>query len=359
MPNTLQLFFALLILILAGCAPNSSELPDAPVAAWPDSPIPTNAVLAHDPVMAEENGTYYVFTTGPGITVWKSENMRTWMRCPNVFAEDPDWVRKTIPEFAGHMWAPDIYFHNGFYFLYYSVSAFGKNTSCIGVATTPTLDADSPEYNWVDHGLVIQSVPGKLNWNAIDAQVLDDVNGEPYMTFGSFWSGLKLVKLEGDRLRLSESDLRMTTIASRIEHPDAPPPPEGYPTTPGSGEIEAPFIFRRAGYYYLFASIDRCCRGPESTYKVIVGRSADIKGPYLDREGKSLLEGGGTIILEGDEDWYAVGHNSVYSFNGTDYIVYHGYEKSTSEGLPRLCINELAWDNEDWPVVIPDGETTP
>ncbi len=346
----------LLIACLFSCASlfGQDEAPDAPVAAWPSEPIPTRKVLAHDPVMARDGDKYYVFTTGPGITVWVSGDMKTWLRRPALFDPYPAWVPVAIPNFAGHMWAPDISYHDGRYYLFYSVSAFGKNTSAIGLATNTTLDSENPDYQWIDHGAIIQSYPGLTNWNAIDAALAEDVDGTPYLAFGSFWSGLKIVEMTPDRLHLAGCWNDLQTIASRIPHPDAPQPAGGYSASAGPGEIEAPFLFRHDGKFYLFASIDKCCRGAESNYKVIVGRSDNIKGPYLDREGVPLLEGGGTVIITGDEDWYAAGHNAVYTFDGTDYIVYHGYDASTERGLPRLRINELAWDQDGWPVVVPD-----
>src|SRR5690606_23350950 len=92
-----------------------------------------------------------------------------------------------------------------------------------------------------------------------------------------------------------------------------------------SGAIEAPFIINRNGYYYLFASWDRCCRGANSTYRVVVGRSEDIRGPYLDKEGESMVHGGGARVIDRFEDserWAAGGHNSAYRFDGTDYLVF-------------------------------------
>ena len=83
---------------------------------------------------------------------------------------------------------------------------------------------------------------------------------------------------------------------------------------------------------------------------MIVGRSETIPGPYIDKVGKSLATGGGTILLQGNEKWYGVGHNSVYTFDGTDYIVFHGYD-AADEGKSKLMIKKLNWDNEGWPVV--------
>ncbi len=333
------------------CAIAQDDAPDAPVPDWPTEPIPTESVLAHDPVMIEEDGTYYVFTTGPGITVWASEDMENWLRRPAVFDPHPAWVPVEIPEFAGHMWAPDIVEHDGLYYLYYSVSAFGRNTSAIGVATNVTLDSEDPDYEWIDHGKILRSYPGLNNWNAIDAAVTEDRDGTPYLSFGSFWSGLQLVRMMPNRLALAESPEDFKTIASRVDDPDAPMPPGGYHAGAGDGAVEAPFIFEKGDYFYLFISIDSCCRGAESDYKMAVGRSREIEGPYVDREGVPLLHGGGTIILTGDEDWYAVGHNAVYTFDGQDYIVFHGYDASTERGLPRLRIEPLEWTIDGWPVV--------
>ena len=97
-------------------------------------------------------------------------------------------------------------------------------------------------------------------------------------------------------------------------------------------------------------SIDYCCKGVNSTYKMIVGRSKKIPGPYLDKEGNNMATGGGSILLQGDKDWYGVGHNSTYTFNGKDYLVFHGYD-AHDEGKSKLVIKELEWDSNGWPVV--------
>lgn len=294
-------------------------------------------IPVHDPVMAREDETYYLFSTGRGISMWSSKDMKNWKREDPVFSEAPGWAVEAVPSFKGHIWAPDISYHNGTYYLYYSVSAFGKNTSCIGVATNKTLDPDSPDYTWVDHGKVIQSFPGKTNWNAIDPNLAVDEKGAPYLSFGSFWDGLKIVKLNDDRLSLAEDITRLPTIARRKKQIS----PEN--------AIEAPFIFQRGKYYYLFASIDFCCKGPKSTYKMIVGRSEHIKGPYLDKDGISMTNGGGNLLLQGDEHWHGAGHNSVYDFDGTSYLVFHGYDVSDN-GRAKLRIEKLHW-NEGWPEV--------
>ncbi|WP_207495929.1 arabinan endo-1,5-alpha-L-arabinosidase [Aridibaculum aurantiacum] len=313
--------------------------------------VPTKDVPVHDPVMAKEGDTYYLFATGFGISVWSSKDMQNWRKEKPVFSQPPQWTVEAVPTFRGHIWAPDISYHNGLYYLYYSVSAFGKNTSCIGLVVNRTLDTTSADYKWIDHGKVIQSYPGVSNWNAIDPNIITGKKGRPYMSFGSFWGGLQLVPLTADRKSVAVDTSKMITIASRKSSPATANPSavDDNPVDAGGNAIEAPFIFKKGGYYYLFASIDYCCKGIKSTYKMIVGRSKDVEGPYLDKDGNRMDRRGGTIVLEGDADWYGVGHNSVYTFDGKDYLVYHGYD-AKDEGKSKLKIDELAWSN-GWPFV--------
>ncbi len=310
------------------------------------------SIIAHDPVIIQEDGMYYVFTTGHGIDIWQSDNMKDWRRVGSAFKETPQWTVDAIPTFKGHMWAPDIVFRNNKYYLYYSVSAFGKNTSCIGVATNETLNPKLPNYEWIDQGKVIQSYPNKTNWNAIDPAIAFDKKGRAYMFFGSFWDGLKRVKLTGDLLSIDENIDKIKTVASRKQNPKAPNPPsiDDNPIDAGGNAIEAPFVFEKGDYYYMFASIDYCCKGVRSSYKMIVARSKKLKGKFLDKNGTDMAKGGGTLVLEGNKDWHGVGHNAVASFNGKDYLVFHGYDANDS-GHPKLIIKEIEWSSDGWPTV--------
>jgi len=314
--------------------------------------VRAQSIIVHDPVIIQQNDTYYVFCTGMGISVFSSPDMKNWKSEKPVFAYAPQWAVEAIPTFKGHIWAPDISYFNGEYYLYYSVSAFGKNTSCIGLATNKTLDPNDPEFKWVDHGKVIQSIPGKTNWNAIDPNLITDEKGVPYLSFGSFWDGLKLVKLSPDAKSVAEDIRKIPTIASRKSNPKLPNPPsvDNNPVDAGGNAIEAPFIFRKGKYYYLFASIDYCCKGPKSTYKMIVGRAKKLTGPYVDQSGKPMATGGGTILLQGDANWYGVGHNAAASFKDVDYLVYHGYD-ARDGGKPKLIIRKMNWTPEGWPEI--------
>ncbi|MFC3024115.1 arabinan endo-1,5-alpha-L-arabinosidase [Vibrio zhugei] len=293
-------------------------------------------VEVHDPVMAKEGNTYYAFSTGPGITYYSSQDMTHWQRAGRVFNDEPSWARRVAPQFNGHLWAPDIVQHNGRFYLYYSVSAFGKNTSGIGVTVNKTLDPHSKDYQWIDQGIVLQSVPNRDDWNAIDPAITFDDNGTAWMSFGSFWGGLKLVKLDPSLTRLAQPET-WYNLAKRD------------PQESPADAIEAPFIFKKNGYYYLFASFDLCCRKMQSTYHIRVGRSKHIEGPYLDKNGKAMMEGGGSLVLKGNKDWVALGHNSAYTFDGQDYLVFHAYE-TADHAIQKLRILKMDWKNA-WPTV--------
>ena len=300
-------------------------------------------VSVHDPVMAKEGASYYVYSTGPGITFYSSQNMLDWKPEGRIFKDEPDWARNAAPAFNGHVWAPDVQFHHGQYYLYYSVSGFGKNASAIGVATSPTLNPRAANYHWQDQGMVLQSVPGRDDWNAIDPNIVEDAQGQGWMVFGSFWSGIKLVRLNDSWTHLQEPQ-EWHAVASRAT---AASDADG---EAGPQEIEAPFIFRKNNYYYLFVSWGLCCRGPNSTYRLMIGRSASVTGPYLDKEGRDMAKGGGSLVVEGTAEWKALGHNSAYSMDGKDYLVMHAYETADNY-LQKLKIMEMHWDRDLWPVV--------
>lgn len=299
-------------------------------------------VEVHDPVMIKTDDTYYVFSTGPGITYYSSQDMENWQLVGRVFKDEPSWAKRVSESFDGHLWAPDIYHKNGKFYLYYSVSAFGKNTSAIGVTVNQSLDPASPDYKWIDHGIVVESVPHRDHWNAIDPAIIEDNDGNTWMSFGSFWDGMKLVKLDDDLVRLAEPQI-WHTIATRQRSHNLDM------ADPGDAAIEAPYIFKKNDYYYLFVSFDKCCRGLDSTYNVVVGRSKNVAGPYLDKDGKDMNHGGGTLVIKGNKHWVALGHNAAYTFDGEDYLVLHAYE-TADNALQKLRILPISWDN-GWPVV--------
>ena len=270
----------------------------------------------HDPVLAKDGDTYYLYCTGIGIDGFSSTDLKKWKRLGPCLPSLPQWTGD--PSLAS--------------------PAFGKNTSVIGHATSPTLDPSSTDYKWTDRGMVIQSVPNRDDWNAIDANIIIDETGTPWMDFGSFWNGMKLVKLTPDMSAVAKPE-EWYSIASR-------------PGTTGKndGAIEAPFIYKHGDWYYLFVSWDYCCRGRDSNYKVAVGRSKNVQGPYVDKNGKDMADGGGSVLVEGDgEKWAGVGHCAAYTIDGNDIFVSHAYDKKT--GRSQLLVRPITWSDDGWPQV--------
>jgi arabinan endo-1,5-alpha-L-arabinosidase len=285
----------------------------------------------HDPTMIEAEGKYYIFSTGQGLQIRCSDDLITWDLCSAVYFRRPKWIKEEVPA-VGDLWAPDISFYNGKYQVYYSASSFGDNQSAIGLATNTTLDINSPDYEWQDEGMVIRSEHG-FDWNAIDPNFVLDKDGEPWLVFGSYWSGIKLIRLDPATGLRSSQDTTLYALASRVS----------------PGAVEAPFIIYRAPYYYLFVSFDQCCRGVDSTYNTRVGRSETVTGPYEDKEGIPMLSGGGTLLRESSERWKGPGHSAIFTEDGQDYLVYHAYD-AENVGRPTLRLEPILWQ-DGWPTL--------
>jgi arabinan endo-1,5-alpha-L-arabinosidase len=286
----------------------------------------------HDPSIIKEGNTYYLFSTRAGIAIRCSNDLVHWRLCGDVFAHLPEWAVKDVPGLRG-LWAPDVAYFNGKYHLYYSVSTFGSNQSRIGLATNQTLDPASDKYRWMDQGAVIASNTGD-DWNAIDPDVVLDEHDQPWLALGSFWGGIKLRKLDQSTGKLSSQDQTLYSLARR----------------PTPGAIEAPNIIRKNDYYYLFVSFDFCCRGKDSTYNIRVGRARRVTGPYIDRSGKPMMEGGGTLVVAGAGRWAGPGHSAVLQEKNGDYLIYHAYDIEW-RGVSTLRISTLRWDSEGWPTI--------
>lgn len=329
-------------LVFATGAAFAQEVPPPTLPVLPFNPKNPGV---HDPVMAKDSDTYYVFGTGPGISTMYSKDLKTWTEGKPIFETTPAWVLEALPHFKGDIWAPDIIFYQGQYHIFYACNATpGKPDAAIGHATNPTLNQKSPDYKWTDQGKIVQSVLGRDQWQAIDPNVIVDDAGTPWFVFGSFWDGLKAVKMTKDMAKFSQPE-EWHTIARR---PTAQKP---YEYGLQDSQVEGAFVYKHGDYYYLFASFDMCCRGVNSNYHVVVGRSKSVTGPYVDKAGYDMIDGNGTDIAIGDGVKYAaLGHNSVYKIDGKEYFVAHGYSIA-DDGASKLIITELKWDANGWPVV--------
>lgn len=312
---------------------------------------PMERPYVHDPVMAKgEDGKFYIFATGMNVGVLSSSDMKMWEFCHSALPETPQWAKDTVPGYRGHTWAPDISYHKGKWHLYYSCSTFGKNGSAIGLAVNSTLDPHSPDFKWEDKGMVIASHRRVDNWNAIDPNLILDADGNPYLTYGSFWDGIQMVRLSKDDFQtpVTTPVTISRRVGKKVKLSEIKVTQEGDNVIEaGENAVEAPFIYKRGEYYYLFVSFDYCCRGEKSTYRTVYGRSKNIEGPYADKEGFVMERGGGTQLFGPDNEYFGIGHCSVYDFDGKTYFVSHAYDKA-DEGRARLFIRQLEFDDEGW-----------
>jgi arabinan endo-1,5-alpha-L-arabinosidase len=320
-------------------APKPGQAPFGKTVVGRTSPV-------HDPALIVEGNDWTVFSTGllnrengGTVQIWTSHDAgTTWDYTGTVWDQIPAWIDAKLTG-VGNLWAPEIYKHKGTYYLYYSASTFGSNNSLTALATNTTLDPDDPDYEWVDQGEVVSSpvvgLEGGKTFNAIDAGIVEDEDGTPYMAIGSYWYGIFLIELEWPSGK-PVANWRDTAvnIADRF--------------MPGN-PVEAPYIYRHGGYYYLFLSFDRCCAGPDSTYKVAVGRSTSVKGPYLDKDGRDLFGGGGTVLLDSHGAIVGPGGQSV----SKGWLAFHYYDASNTAipYVPTLGLQKLGWDAEGWPTV--------
>ena len=316
----------------------------------------SRGVNIHDPsTIVQCKDKYWIFYTGGGVPSYYSTDLVTWQRGPQVITTAPEWLSQVVPPRSGRggrggggggnrgfgnrvpsFWAPDVIHMKDKYLLYFSYSSFGVNTSGIALAANPTLDPNDPQYKWTEQGLVVTS-DANDDYNAIDPAVILDQEGKLWMSFGSFWSGIKLIQLDPE-------------TGKRI--PDSP-----MYSLATYDSIEASFIYYHDGYYYLFLDWGMCCRGVNSTYNMRVGRSKKITGPYLDKEGTDMLDRGGTLLLETDGAFIGPGHPGIIKVDNNFLLGMHFYNGARN-GASQYAIRPLEWDKDGWPyIVTPPAES--
>jgi len=310
--------------VVAGVLLAMTGAATAQAADYPNPGLVTGDTGVHDPsIVKTPAGGYLVASTGDNLRLKTSPDRTAFRDAGAVFPNGASWTTAYTGG-SRSLWAPDISYRNGRYYLYYSASTFGSNHSAIFLATSATGASGS----WTNQGLVIETSSGN-DYNAIDPNLVVDAQGRWWLSFGSFWSGIKLVALNAATGKRSDSTVR--SLAGR-----------------GGGAIEAPTLVRHGSYYYLWVSFDFCCRGAASTYRIMVGRSTSVTGPFLDRNGTALTAGGGTQVLASHGGIHGPGHQAVLADADSDVLVYHYYADS---GAPYLGINLIGYDAAGWPYV--------
>ncbi len=296
-----------------------------------------NPVFDHnfpDPnLVRSPDGYFYAYSTnadwrkeglgGPYTTpVLRSKDLVHWVFLRDAFDKKPDWK-------IGGIWAPDVTYYKHKYILFYAFSIWDDPNPAIGVAVSR-----KPEGPFTDLGKLFYSKEVGVD-NSIDPNLVID-HGKPYLVWGSF-RGIYGIALSKDATKITGKKFQIA-----------------------GNQFEGSYIYKRGKYFYYFGSSGSCCEGVKSTYHVRVGRSVSLKGPYLDKDGKSLLEGGGTLLLkadEGDKGFVGPGHNGDIETDdaGQTWMVYHAIYKAgvkpenAGAGRPML-LDKIEW-MDGWPVI--------
>jgi len=316
-----------------GCTCQEWTLTSNNTSPYPD-PIPVNVsytspdsstVGIHDPSMLKTGSSYNLFSTHGLIHAHTSPDRVNFSDDGYALPSLPTWTNAYTGS-SGDLWAPDASAHNGVYWLYYAASTFGSANSAIGLAISPS----GAPGTFIDSGAPVYTSSNCAGANAIDPASIVDGSGNAWLAFGSYSSGIQIVPVDN-----TTGIPTATACAQLAFHPS------------GSG-IEGSYIYPHGGYYYLFASIDACCNGVSSTYRIIVGRSTSVNGPYTDRGGTALTAGGGTIVLSAHGNINGPGGESLFQDTDGDVLVYHYYD-GNNNGDPALGTNVLSWTSDGWP----------
>ena len=294
------------------------------------------------PEIYNYDGKYYGFIMAKGISIKTSDDLRNWKKLGTVFPTSKplayDWMSNPVTGVEnGSIWAPGIYKIGDTYCVYYCISTSGSQNSLIGLATNKTLDPKSPDYKWEDKGCVLHSYTGE-DYNAIDPNVIIDEDGQPWLVYGSYWSGIKMRKIDKETLMLDENDKTRYDLAA-AQTRNGP---------------EAGYMIKHGDYYYLFVA----CGSFSTGYWNGVGRSKSVTGPFLDKDGKDMMLQGATPVNAYRDGFTKIGHSSVMTDkDGSQYHVseyFKTYEDGSSSAS-LLSISQLEWTEDGWPVT----STTP
>ncbi len=276
-----------------------------------------------DPTLIKAaDGYFYLYATENirNLPILKSKDLTNWEFVGTAFSDE------TRPNFEpkGNIWAPDINYINGKYVLYYSMSVWGGEETCgIGIAVS-----DSPAGPFTDKGKLFRSNEIGVT-NSIDPFYIEE-EGKKYLIWGSF-RGIYGIELSEDGLAIKEGAEKKRVAGTAFE---------------GS------YIHKRNGYYYFFASVGSCCEGVKSTYRLVVGRSKNLFGPYVDKSGKDMLDNGYELVIDKNERFVGNGHCSeiVKDSKGQDWIFYHGVDVNNPNGR-ILLLDQVKWTKDNWPYI--------
>jgi len=296
-------------------------------------------VLMRDPsTIVKVGDTYWVYGTGKGVRQYSSTDRVHWTYRGAALTSTPAWVTTSTGNTNGDAWAPDIHYFSHKWHLYYSYSSIGTNKSGIGVATN---DKGLDPTAWVDQGPVVLSTG--TDYNALDPCIFEDRRHHVWLSFGSYFSGIKLMQIDAKTGKPAGS----APIYTIAEHPQAP-----------GNSVEASAVYFHKGYYYLFVNWDNCLAGDASNYNIRVGRSKSVTGPYVDEDGVDMVKGGGSLFLgsvtnkhDGQpyDDEVGPGHAGILHDKDGDWLSCHYEWAKDRDGKTTVNVLPLTWDVDGWP----------
>lgn len=302
-------------------------------------------IQARDPsTIIKKDGTYWVYDTGLGVGQFSSSDRVHWQYRGPILPDAPAWAKAAVPSSKDNIaWAPDVHKFGRTYFLYYCYSAIASKVSVIGLATSTTLDPKG----WTDRGPVVVT-GANTDYNALDPCVFEDADGQPWLSFGSYFSGIKLARLDPNTGGLVPGGPLYPLAAQ--------------PAVPGD-PTEASAVTYRAGFYYLFVNWGSSVAGARSTYSIRMGRSRAVTGPYLDKAGKDMNRGGGTLFLGAvsdngagrpPDDEVGPGHFGRLTDADGDWVSTHYEWARDRGGATTVNLDRLAWNADGWPRAVLD-----
>ncbi|MBR0551924.1 family 43 glycosylhydrolase [Stakelama marina] len=327
-----------------GCACQEWSLVQGtdPVYSMPPA-LTGSGIDVHDPDLIQDtSGKIWLYGTHNTLATSTDGQHFTSTGSPIISPDFPWWASKnTTWQGRTDIWAPSILHANGIYYLYYSIPIYqtpsDPTTNQGAQALIALATSTSPNGPWADAGKIIESCGDAAGctttFNAIDPAPFIDANGRWWMSFGSWQDGIHVLELD------PATGLRL--------HPDATPVSIAARGAGEEGSFILPRVVNGKQWYYYFASINPCCSA-DSTYRVVMGRSENPTGPYLDRGGLDLRDGGGTILVSTHDYVVGPGGESVRDVNGKLKLVYHFYD-ARANGAPKLGLNDLAFDGDGWP----------
>ena len=298
------------------------------------NPVITFSSVA-DPTVIRTDEGFYLYATQTNsywIPIYFSKDLVNWEFKRSAFRKATRPTEDVLPG-GGAFWAPEIRYINGKYVLYFSWAKWGDGS----ISYTAVATSDSPVGDFLNAKPLL--ITDDFGSNCID-QFYYEEDGKKYMFVGSF-NGIYVTELTDDGLSVKRGADGKPVLKKQV----------------CGRAFEGTNIYKKGKYYFLFASINNCCpnNGMDSKYKVVVGRSENLLGPYVDRKGKDMLDNSWELVLEGDgETFFGPGHNSIIIPDdaGTDWMIYHSYVKENGTVGGRLgMLDRIVWSADGWPTI--------